>query len=407
VPAEGLLFATQEIDYQGSSYVRWGQRDPLGITETGKGIYDPLGNYIPFQQHDDPRPAPGSYNSSSMSGMAANVAPNPFGSDTGCLMDGLPATCGRVLQTLNHQGAKPLIISGTQNPLVVLASQGIVFQTSQEAVKVPQDPNPGPDSDPELSWMAGLENVEAVSYVSLAPGGQGGFTPNPQNPVQTRQPATDPQCDARIAAIFGGPGAVAATVYEPPGVNAGPGDNRYRYDHLAGQEYSTSTPMPMAQTRSPDRSFLLAADLFPEVSTITTATLRTTFAIAMQADHTRVRPCVARTTHPGSRPESCWCGSRPRYEVRRVHAHDQLTYVCRDGRDEEAFSQFCDYYDSFAIQKAQPKLNRRWLALLAETGDLVLSQVSDANGETPGLACLSSFHAPGHLVLLSVTFSKV
>lgn len=57
----------------------------------------------------------------------------------------------------------------------------------------------------------------------------------PQNPGQTRQPATDPQCDARIAAIFGGPGAVAATVYEPPGVNAGPGDNRYRYDHLAGQ----------------------------------------------------------------------------------------------------------------------------------------------------------------------------
>jgi hypothetical protein len=74
------------------------------------------------------------------------------------------------------------IISGTQNPLVVLANQGIVFQTSQEAVKVPQDPNPGPDADPELSWMAGLESVEAVSYVSLAPGGQGGFTPNPQNP---------------------------------------------------------------------------------------------------------------------------------------------------------------------------------------------------------------------------------
>jgi hypothetical protein len=59
--------------------------------------------------------------------------------------------------------------------------------------------------------------------------------PNPQNTQPTQQPATAPQCDARIAAIFGGPGAVAATVYEPPGVNVGPGGYRYRYDHLAGQ----------------------------------------------------------------------------------------------------------------------------------------------------------------------------
>src|SRR5438045_25737 len=65
VPAEGLLFATQSM--VGGASVTWTQRDPLGITETGKGIYDPLGNYIPFQQHDDPRPPAGSYNSSSMS----------------------------------------------------------------------------------------------------------------------------------------------------------------------------------------------------------------------------------------------------------------------------------------------------------------------------------------------------
>src|SRR5882724_8040064 len=53
------------------------------------------------------------------------------------------------------------------------------------------------------------------------------------------------------------------------------------------REYSTSTPMRMAQTRSPDCSFHLAADLFPAVSTIMKVTLRTTFAIAMQVDHTR------------------------------------------------------------------------------------------------------------------------
>jgi hypothetical protein len=71
-----------------------------------------------------------------------------------------------------------------------------------------------------------------------------------------------------------------------------------------------------------------------------------------------------------------------RYEVRRAQAQDRLTYDCRDGTDEEAFRQFCDFYDSFAIQKAQPKLNRGWLALLAEARSLLLSQVSDRNGET-------------------------
>jgi hypothetical protein len=86
-----------------------------------------------------------------------------------------------------------------------------------------------------------------------------------------------------------------------------------------------------------------------------------------------------------------------RYEVRRAQAQDQLTYVCRDGTDEEAFSQFCDYYDSFAIQKAQPKLNRGWLALLAETGDLVLSQVCDANGET---LVWHAYHRSKHRVTL-------
>ena len=107
MPAEGLLFATQGIDYQGSPYVGWIQRNPLGITETGKGIYDPLGNYIPFQQHDDPRPPAGSYNSSSMSGIAASMSANPFGSDTGCLMDGLPTACSRVLRAINNgQGDK-------------------------------------------------------------------------------------------------------------------------------------------------------------------------------------------------------------------------------------------------------------------------------------------------------------
>ena len=71
-----------------------------------------------------------------------------------------------------------------------------------------------------------------------------------------------------------------------------------------------------------------------------------------------------------------------RYEIRRAAGQDQLTFDCRNGKDEKAFRQFCDYYDGFAAQKAQPKLNRAWLSLLASDGALALSQVSDSTGET-------------------------
>jgi hypothetical protein len=97
-------------------------------------------------------------------------------------MDGLPTSCSRVFQAINHDLAKEVIISGTQNPLAVLASHGVIFQISREIVTVPQDPNPGPDHDPELN---GLASVETVSYVSLGPGGQGKFEQTPQNSGQT------------------------------------------------------------------------------------------------------------------------------------------------------------------------------------------------------------------------------
>ena len=71
-----------------------------------------------------------------------------------------------------------------------------------------------------------------------------------------------------------------------------------------------------------------------------------------------------------------------RYEIRRAAAQDQLTYDCRDGSEKNVFRAFCDYYDDFAIQKAQPKLNRGWLSLLAGEGEVALSQVRDASGET-------------------------
>ncbi len=71
-----------------------------------------------------------------------------------------------------------------------------------------------------------------------------------------------------------------------------------------------------------------------------------------------------------------------RYEIRRAGNQDQLTCDWRNARDRQAFQQFCDYYDDFATRKAQPKLNRGWLSLLADDGALRLSRVCDATGET-------------------------
>lgn len=101
VPAEGLLFVTQNVSPNGN-WVGWAQRDPVGISETGKGIYDPLGNYIPFQQHNDPRPPAGSYNSSSMGGFYASFASNPTQLNIGCIRDGIPTDCNKVLHDINH-----------------------------------------------------------------------------------------------------------------------------------------------------------------------------------------------------------------------------------------------------------------------------------------------------------------
>jgi hypothetical protein len=86
-----------------------------------------------------------------------------------------------------------------------------------------------------------------------------------------------------------------------------------------------------------------------------------------------------------------------RYEIRRAEGRDQLAHDFRNGRDEGTFRQFCDYYDAFAIQKAQPKVNRAWLALLANEGALALSRVSDSTGET---LVWHAYHRSPHRVTL-------
>lgn len=69
VPAEGLLFATQRSSGSSGPLVMVTHRNPLGVSETGFAVYDPLGNYIPFTPHGNPRPPVGSYSSASMGGL--------------------------------------------------------------------------------------------------------------------------------------------------------------------------------------------------------------------------------------------------------------------------------------------------------------------------------------------------
>lgn len=55
------------------------------------------------------------------------MSANPFGSDTGCLMDGLPTSCSRVLRALNGGQTQGLTVSGRGLPQVDLLGWGIVL----------------------------------------------------------------------------------------------------------------------------------------------------------------------------------------------------------------------------------------------------------------------------------------
>src|SRR5258708_343092 len=59
---------------------------------------------MPYQQHDDPRPTAGSYNSSSMSGLSASMS-NPFDYGMGCFVDAVPTDCNRAMAQVNNGSA--------------------------------------------------------------------------------------------------------------------------------------------------------------------------------------------------------------------------------------------------------------------------------------------------------------
>jgi hypothetical protein len=71
-----------------------------------------------------------------------------------------------------------------------------------------------------------------------------------------------------------------------------------------------------------------------------------------------------------------------RYEIKRARAKDNLIYEYLNAQHPDVFGEFCAYYDELALQKGQPAIDRRWLSLMAETENLIVSRVREAAGET-------------------------
>lgn len=130
VPASGLLFAHQtDVGGTVGQIVGWTQRDPVGVSETGKGMYDPLGNFIPFKQPTDPRPPAGSYNSGSMASVEGNMN-DAYNYGLGCMLGGIPTRCSTVMRLLGSGAAGGGVISGTANPMVELAGMGLILTSN-------------------------------------------------------------------------------------------------------------------------------------------------------------------------------------------------------------------------------------------------------------------------------------
>ena len=178
VPAEGLLFATQRTSGAPGAFVSTTIRNPLGVSETSKAFYDPLGNYIPFQASGDPRPPVGSYNSGSMSALSANQAdPNSFG--VGCIMDGLPTNCNKVVQAIDRGRAKKLQILG---PALTPELVRLTMSLTIVGTRIDRSTPPDYQEQKELYEFPGFHTLEYPSHMwglyLLAPGFQQLFQQN-------------------------------------------------------------------------------------------------------------------------------------------------------------------------------------------------------------------------------------
>ena len=239
VPTNGLVSPMQMQDQPGSSqasYLSGVYRDPLGIQENNLYAIDPFGALVANTQPQVGGPP--SYIpvfGASYSGVTGSSFTNANNFSSGCLLDGRPADCNTVRFELQN------------NPFVQLDLNHSRPWTGSRGDQTPQLPfgireewrlvQPGQRA-PQGAKTRSAYSEEFVSYAHYSFFGGENFFPDPQDP-ETHGPAlgqtlSQADCDKKIAAIFGGPGAVAATVNEPSTLQH-PSAGKDRFDHLAGK----------------------------------------------------------------------------------------------------------------------------------------------------------------------------
>jgi YD repeat-containing protein len=204
VPAMGLLFARQmTFPAPVGDLVGWTQRDPVGVSETGKGIYDPLGDYIPFKQPTDPRPPASAYNSGSMASVSGNMS-DAYNYGLGCQLHGIPTKCSTVMRLLGNGSIAGGVISGVGSPMASLMGMGVTLTVDRvytAAVRrIPGSSDYAVNrivegSSIELTFLekeSRYEPLNIVIYgVSMAPGRQPGVEPNQPPPQDHGKPSMD------------------------------------------------------------------------------------------------------------------------------------------------------------------------------------------------------------------------
>ena len=100
---DGQLIAVQNSGAYPA--LRWTHIDPLGLSEAGdtKPVYDPLGNYIPWQ-HAPTYPPPNAYPpiAASYGGLGPSFG---YAINSSCVLDGIPTDCSLALNNLAHGSA--------------------------------------------------------------------------------------------------------------------------------------------------------------------------------------------------------------------------------------------------------------------------------------------------------------
>ncbi len=119
---DGLLRAVQQVPQfaGGQNSVSWLHTDPAGLSEVTnftadkKAVYDPLGNYVSYQ--NPPIPPTGFspfYSSSSESGLGTSFGFNGGSTNVVCLMDNMPASCDKVMHFVSTR------VFGVEVPKVI------------------------------------------------------------------------------------------------------------------------------------------------------------------------------------------------------------------------------------------------------------------------------------------------